>query len=159
VYRSVQRAVHWGLAHRNLEGIEAIGVDEVQWQKGHHYLTLVYQIDGQCRRLLHIAPERLILNWFTAKGTISAGIVEGLNYNVKLTRKKVVWLPYSGGGENRLISPPRRPSRAGIRPQILVRRLFCKHRIEADKRLWQTVVVCGAWQGGFQRPRCFVEIL
>jgi transposase len=29
----------------------------------------------------------LILNWFTAKGTISAGIVEGLNYNVKLTMK------------------------------------------------------------------------
>jgi transposase len=30
----------------------------------------------------------LILNWFTAKGTISAGMVEGLKYNVKLTRKK-----------------------------------------------------------------------
>ncbi len=30
----------------------------------------------------------LILNWFVAKGTISAGIVEGLNYNVKLTMKK-----------------------------------------------------------------------
>jgi transposase len=60
VYRSVQMAVDWGLAHRNLSDIEAIGVDEVQWQKGHHYLTLVYQIDGQCRRLLHIAPERTV---------------------------------------------------------------------------------------------------
>ena len=30
----------------------------------------------------------LILNWFIAKGTISAGIVEGLNYNVKLTLRK-----------------------------------------------------------------------
>jgi transposase len=60
VYRSVAMAVAWGLAHRNLEGIEAIGVDEVQWQKGHHYLTLVYQIDGKCRRLLHIAPERTV---------------------------------------------------------------------------------------------------
>jgi transposase len=30
----------------------------------------------------------LILNWFTARGTTSAGIVEGLNYNVKLTMKK-----------------------------------------------------------------------
>ena len=30
----------------------------------------------------------LILNWFTARGTISAGIVEGLNYNVKLTMRK-----------------------------------------------------------------------
>jgi transposase len=60
VYRSVEMAVAWGLAHRDLDGIEAIGVDEVQWQKGHHYLTLVYQIDGNCRRLLHIAPERTV---------------------------------------------------------------------------------------------------
>jgi transposase len=60
VYRSVTRAVDWGLAHRNLDGIEAIGVDEVQWRKGHRYLTLVYQIDGNCRRLLHIAPERTV---------------------------------------------------------------------------------------------------
>ena len=38
-------AVLWGLAHRSLDGIEAIGVDEIQWQKGHKYLTLVYQIE------------------------------------------------------------------------------------------------------------------
>jgi transposase len=60
VYRSVHLAVTWGLAQRNLDGIEAIGVDEVQWQKGHRYLTLVYQIDGNSRRLLHIAPERTV---------------------------------------------------------------------------------------------------
>jgi transposase len=60
VYRAVASAVEWGLAHRPLDGIEAIGVDEVQWRKGHRYLTLVYQIDGNCRRLLHIAPERTV---------------------------------------------------------------------------------------------------
>jgi transposase len=60
VYRSVQRAVAWGLAQRNRDGIEAIGVDEVPWQKGHRYLTLGYQIDGTSRRLLHIAPERTV---------------------------------------------------------------------------------------------------
>ena len=60
VYRSVHMAVTWGLKHRSLDNIEAIGVDEVQWQKGHHYLTLVYQIDGNCKRLLHIAPERTV---------------------------------------------------------------------------------------------------
>jgi transposase len=60
VYRSVQMAVTWGLAQRNLDGIQAIGVDEVQWRKGHRYLTLVYQIDGNGRRLLHIAPERTV---------------------------------------------------------------------------------------------------
>ena len=35
-----------------------------------------------------LSHGELILNWFTAKGTISAGMVEGLNYNVKLTLKK-----------------------------------------------------------------------
>jgi len=45
VFRSVKHAVSWGLAHRDLDGIEAIGVDEIQWRRGHKYLTLVYQID------------------------------------------------------------------------------------------------------------------
>ncbi len=34
------------------------------------------------------AHEELILNWFRAKGTMSSGVVEGLNYNVKLTLRK-----------------------------------------------------------------------
>lgn len=58
VFRSVKHAVSWGVAHRILEGIEAIGVDEVQWQKGHNYLTLVYQIDAGCKRLLWIGKDR-----------------------------------------------------------------------------------------------------
>jgi transposase len=32
--------------------------------------------------------EELLLNWFKAKGTISAGSVERLNYNAKLTMRK-----------------------------------------------------------------------
>jgi transposase len=58
VFRSVQHAVSWGLAHRSLEGIEAIGVDEIQWQRGHRYLTLVYQTDKECRRLLWVGKDR-----------------------------------------------------------------------------------------------------
>jgi len=58
VFRSVKYAVSWGLAHRDLEGIEAIGVDEIQWQRGHKYLTLVYQIDEDCRRLLWVGKDR-----------------------------------------------------------------------------------------------------
>lgn len=58
VFRSVKHVVSWGLSHRNLEGIEAIGVDEVQWQKGHKYLTLVYQIDSNSKRLLWIGKDR-----------------------------------------------------------------------------------------------------
>ena len=58
VYRSVKHAVSWGLAHRDLNGIKAIGVDEIQWQRGHKYLTVVYQIDEDCRRLLWAGKDR-----------------------------------------------------------------------------------------------------
>lgn len=55
---SVRYAVRWGLVHRDLQGVTAIGVDEIQWRRGHRYLTLVYQIDAGCRRLLWIGRER-----------------------------------------------------------------------------------------------------
>lgn len=58
VYRAVEYAVTWGLSHRTLKGIKAIGVDEVQWQRGHKYLTLVYQIDAKLRRLLWVGQNR-----------------------------------------------------------------------------------------------------
>ena len=58
VYRAVERSVEWGLAHRDLSGIESLGVDEIARAKGHKYLTLVYQIDQGMRRLLWIGDER-----------------------------------------------------------------------------------------------------
>jgi transposase len=41
-----------------LRRVEAIGVDEIQWQRGHRYLTLVYQIQDGMKRLLWVAQER-----------------------------------------------------------------------------------------------------
>jgi hypothetical protein len=61
VYRSVQWFVEWGLAHRILEGIRAIGIDEIHWGKGkgaNAFLTVIYQIDGHCRRLLWVGKKR-----------------------------------------------------------------------------------------------------
>jgi transposase len=58
VFRAVAHAVRWGLEHRSLDGIRSIGVDELSWKKGHKYLTVVYQLDHGCRRLLHIAKDR-----------------------------------------------------------------------------------------------------
>jgi transposase len=58
VARSVRMAVDWGLAHRLVEGVKAIGVDEIAWKKGHKYLTLVYQIDSESRRLLWVGEGR-----------------------------------------------------------------------------------------------------
>jgi transposase len=60
VYRSVEMAVEWGRAHQSLTAIEAIGIDEIQWQRGHRYLTLVYQIDEGCRRLLWVGRDRRV---------------------------------------------------------------------------------------------------
>jgi transposase len=58
VFESVKHAVWWGILHRNLDRIEAIGVDEIQWQRGQHYLTLVYQIEEGMKRLLWVAQDR-----------------------------------------------------------------------------------------------------
>jgi Transposase len=57
VYRSAEYAVAWSLARRTMTAIKAIAVDEVQWQRGHHYLTLVYQIDAGIRRLLWVGLD------------------------------------------------------------------------------------------------------
>jgi len=58
VVQSVEYVVQWGLAHRELGAIRAIGVDEIQYGKGHQYLTLVYQIEAGCVRLLWVGRER-----------------------------------------------------------------------------------------------------
>ena len=66
----MQMAVAWGRERMPLEGIETIGVDEIAWQSGHNYLTLVYQLDQGCRRLLWVGRERRIatleefFDWF-----------------------------------------------------------------------------------------------
>src|SRR5664279_1927198 len=61
VHDAVAYLVSWGLEHRVLGAIRAIGVDEIQYGKGHKYLTLVYQIDLGCIRLLWIGKERTCL--------------------------------------------------------------------------------------------------
>jgi transposase len=51
-------AVEWGRERMELDNIRSLGVDEVLWHKGHKYLTVVYQIDAHCKRLLWIGKER-----------------------------------------------------------------------------------------------------
>ena len=57
VCRSVKWVVDFGLKHRDLDGITAIGVDEVTYSKGHRYMTLVYQIDSGRKRLLGVIRD------------------------------------------------------------------------------------------------------
>ena len=60
VFDAVEYVVTFGLEHRVLGQIDAIGVDEIQYAKGHKYLTLVYQIDLGVTRLLWVGRERTI---------------------------------------------------------------------------------------------------
>ncbi len=60
VYRAVEYIVEWGLEHRDLSDVTAIGVDEIAWRTRHRYLTMVYQIDEGNTRLLWIGNERTI---------------------------------------------------------------------------------------------------
>ncbi len=56
VFDAVEHVVNFGLEHRVLGQIDAIGV----YAKGHKYLTLVYQIDLDVTRLLWVGRERTI---------------------------------------------------------------------------------------------------
>jgi len=60
VFRSVEMAVEWGRAHQDLSGIQSVGIDEISRQRGHRYLTLVYQIDTHCKRLLWVGRDRKV---------------------------------------------------------------------------------------------------
>jgi len=58
VQRAVAWIVDWGLKNRDLSGVTKIGVDEIQRSKGHHYMTLIYQLDEDNKRLLGIEEGR-----------------------------------------------------------------------------------------------------
>lgn len=61
VCRSVQWVVAWGLEHRDLSGVTAVGIDELHHGRGKtslNFLTLVYQIDRGSRRLIWIGRSR-----------------------------------------------------------------------------------------------------
>lgn len=58
VFRSVALAVAWGRDQVDLTGSRAIGIDEIHWQHGGDFLTLVYQIDPTCKRLLWLGQHR-----------------------------------------------------------------------------------------------------
>jgi transposase len=83
VYRSVEWFVQWGLARRSLAGIEAIGIDEVHWGKGKradNFLTVIYQIDSHCRRLLWMGRRRTQATLRRGLTALGPGVVSGLRY-------------------------------------------------------------------------------
>jgi len=67
VYRSIKWVVDYGLAHRDWDNVTQIGVDELSVFKGYKYLTCVYQLNKECRRLLWCGmehTEKTLLRFF-----------------------------------------------------------------------------------------------
>jgi len=92
VYRSVDWFVQWGLAHRQLQGIEAIGIDEIHWGKGlrsENFLTVIYQIDSHCRRLLWVGPRRTEAALRRGLAALGPEVVRGLRFVCS-----DMWRPY-----------------------------------------------------------------
>ena len=97
VFESIEHVVAYGLRHRDMDNIRAIGVDEIQYQRGHHYLTLVYQIDLGCRRLLYIGQRRTaktLLRFFRQLGKARCAMIQAVCSDlwkpyIKVIRKKL----------------------------------------------------------------------
>ncbi|MBN8509287.1 MAG: transposase [Burkholderiales bacterium] len=76
----MEYVVQWGLAHhRELGTLRAIGVDEIHIGKSRKFLTLVYQIQADCVRLLWVGKDRTkqsFEDFFTLIGQQLAASVE-----------------------------------------------------------------------------------
>lgn len=83
VYHSVQWFVEWGLAHRQLEAVHSIGIDEIHWGKGKgadRFLTVIYQIDRHCRRLLWVGPRRTQATLRQGLAALGPAVIGGLRF-------------------------------------------------------------------------------
>lgn len=92
VYRSVEWFVAWGLAHRELKGIESIGVDEIHWGRGlraSNFLTIIDQIDAHCRRLLFVGKGRSKRTLRQGLKALGPEVVQGLRFVCS-----DMWKPY-----------------------------------------------------------------
>ena len=92
VYRSVEWFVEWGLAHRKLKNVWSIGVDEIHWGKrkrADNFLTVIYQIDGHCRRLLWVGPRRTQATLRRGLAVLGDEVVSGLRFVCS-----DMWRPY-----------------------------------------------------------------
>ena len=73
--------MEFGLEHRELGGVESIGVDEIHGGHGlraDNFLTIIYQIDAQCRRLLWVGRRRSPATLRRGLKALGPEIVKGL---------------------------------------------------------------------------------
>jgi transposase len=92
VYRSVQWFVEWGLSQRTLQQVESLGVDEIHWGRGlraANFLTVIYQIDGHCRRLLWVGKGRSERTLRRGLKALGPEVVKGIRFVCS-----DMWKPY-----------------------------------------------------------------
>jgi transposase len=80
------------LANRQLCGVESIGVDEIHWGRGlkaDNFLTVIYQIDTQCRRLLWVGRRRSQATLRRGLKALGPEVVKGLRFVCS-----DMWKPY-----------------------------------------------------------------
>ena len=66
-----------------MEGVKSIGVDEIHWGKGKgadSFLTVIYQIDGHCRRLLWVGPKRTQAALRQGLDALGEKVVQGVRF-------------------------------------------------------------------------------
>ena len=70
--------VGYGLRHRVLEGIHAIGADETCVRVGRVFRTLIYQIDERVTRLLRVGHDRTEQTLLAGLNSLGASVCAGI---------------------------------------------------------------------------------
>lgn len=97
VYASVQWAVEYGLEHRVLGTIQAIGIDEICVRVGRVFWTLIYQIDEGLTRLLWIGHDRTEQTLLRGLNSLGAEVCAGIRFVCS-----DMWAPYLAAVKRRL---------------------------------------------------------
>ncbi len=97
VYASVQWVVEYGLQHRVLENIRAIGIDEICVRVGRVFWTLIYQIEEGLTRLLWVGHDRSEATLLRGLNSLGAEVCAGIRYVCS-----DMWAPYLAAVKRRL---------------------------------------------------------
>ena len=97
VYAAVQWVVEYGLQHRVLENIRALGIDEICVRVGRVFWTLMYQIDEHLTRLLWVGHDRTEQTLLEGFKSLGERVCAGLRYVCS-----DMWAPYLAAVKERL---------------------------------------------------------
>jgi transposase len=97
VYASVQWVVAYGLQHRVLENIRAVGIDEICVRVGRVFWSLIYQIDEHLTRLLWVGHDRTEQTLLAGLDSLGEGVCAGIRYVCS-----DMWAPYLAAVKARL---------------------------------------------------------